>query len=713
MTKTCLLAVAAAITAGVSLFGGSAENAPVANRYALLVGISDYSKGTNPKDGWRSLNTGPDLVHLRRVLEESYGFQNLLVLENSQATQEEIKKAFRSQLIENAKKAAPGSSFVFYYTGHGHQVWNQKDGEPGRDAEPDDKDECLVTWVSAAGQSKPDAERLNEMYLRDDDLNALLRELSAATGGKSSITVILDSCHSGTGAKGFAEQKGRAWSDAFDPPRPPELGADPSAHGPLATPQGSQDGEQSGWSTEEGLPKGVVFVSGCESGQFSYMMDDKAEGSVMTYFLCQALTEAAIPTAAASNAPALDEVTYRSIHEWVQPRVTGKMPAQWPQVEGPIDTPIFGDGKPIASRPYLLATKATGTNPITLTFASGKLRGVTEGSTYTLFKPGSNVDAPANRIAEVKIIPGSVGMFESQATVVRFTGPPLEAAKMVSARAMPKEIALPLRPLAVSLAKSDPRFEAIANLPFVRAETTEGKGDVALASVGGKKVWQRSTGMTLLEDSADLEAITARLLAEWRWQELTRLASGPNAPRVKVRLVRVKPGMPRVETGEVVGPDLILPSSAEPGGVETLLEGDEAYVVCENRSFKPLHVALLYLLVDGSIRVYPDPARGVFDIQIEGDGKPRRIAFLRNAGHYLTPNKVDREVFKLIASEKYIDLTGVAYEASERPNTKGDKHGLQDLLLGIRDGRSKGPDVEFDAGASFAVSDLTLVTRRK
>lgn len=712
MIRLALLPLAASVLAGALWLGNPSETR-AANRYALLVGISDYAKGTNPKDGWRSLNTGPDLIHIQRVLGESYGFDNTLVLENSQATQKGIVKAFREYLIENAKKAGPGSSFVFYFTGHGHQVWNQRQGEPGHDAEPDDKDECLVTWVPATDQAKADADRLNEMYLRDDDLNALLRELSAAVGSKGSITVILDSCHSGTGAKGFAVQKGRPWSETIDPPQPPSPGNEPKGH-PLdaGTPQ-ARGGEQSGWSAEEGLPKGVVFLSGCESGQFSYMMDGDSEGSVMTYYLCQALTESASAGTSAPGGQTLDEVTYRTIHEWVQPRVTGRMPAQWPQVEGQIDTPIFGDGKPVASRPYLLATKATGTNPVTLTFSSGKLRGITDGSTYTLYKPGSSVEVPANRIADAKIVAGSVGMFESQAIVTTFFGGPVEPSKLVSARAMPKEIALPLRPLTVSLPNGDPRFEAIAKLPFVRAESGEGRGEVALKTVEGKKVWQRSTGITLLEDTAEFRAISDRLLAEWRWQELTRLASGPGAPRIRVRLIRVKPGMPRVPTGEVVGPDLMLPNSTEPGGVETLLEGEEAYVVCENRSFKPLHVAMLYLLVDGSIRVYPDPSNGVFDIQIEGDGKPRRIAYLRNAGHYLSPNNIDREVFKLIASEKYIDLTGVAYEAGERPNAKGDRHGLQDLLLGIKDGRSKGPDVEFDAGSTFAVADLTLVTKRK
>jgi hypothetical protein len=144
---------------------------------------------------------GTDVAILKEILEKKYGFALIYELLDQQATRAAILAAIQKHLIDDA---APGDIGVLYYSGHGSQVRNSKGGEE------DQKDESLVPADSNNGA--PD--------IRDKELSRLL--LAGVKKGIK-LTVILDSCHSGSAARGYPqEERGRNVDpievDVADPP---------------------------------------------------------------------------------------------------------------------------------------------------------------------------------------------------------------------------------------------------------------------------------------------------------------------------------------------------------------------------------------------------------------------------------------------------------------------------------------------------------------
>ena len=167
------------------MFAGArpASAAPAPAKYALLVGITDYSRdGLSKLDG--CLN---DVRDMRQELIDDFGFkpENIRVVTNQDATRGGIVKAFRAQLHDNAAKD-PKGTYLFYYSGHGFQAPDHNGDEKLED--PDDtKDETFMAW---------------DVDLIDDDVDILCRETRGVPNFTGSLTVILDSCHSGTATRG-------------------------------------------------------------------------------------------------------------------------------------------------------------------------------------------------------------------------------------------------------------------------------------------------------------------------------------------------------------------------------------------------------------------------------------------------------------------------------------------------------------------------------
>ncbi|HEY0159891.1 MAG TPA: caspase family protein [Thermoanaerobaculia bacterium] len=192
-------------------------------RRALLVGINDYTASriapkapmqTPAARDWPNLNGAVnDVAAMREMLVLLYGFdrRDIVTLTDQAATRAAILRALERQL---AAPAAKGDVLLFYYAGHGSQVRNSASGEP------DGLDESLVPADSRAGA--PD--------IRDKELRPLFNRI-LDRGAR--LTVILDNCHSGSGARGLAtgaQPRGvaadlRDVADATGEPRPEDRGA--------------------------------------------------------------------------------------------------------------------------------------------------------------------------------------------------------------------------------------------------------------------------------------------------------------------------------------------------------------------------------------------------------------------------------------------------------------------------------------------------------
>ena len=136
----------------------------MAEKYALIVGVSDYSKKKNDLPG-----IDKDIDKMTKLLK-SWGFK-VKTLRGADTLMLDEK-------LKSYKKLKKEDTFAFYYTGHGSYVDDENNDEA------DGRDETLVL---SDGKE-------NKHYL-DDDLNYRLNAI------KAKKLIIFDSCHSGTAHK--------------------------------------------------------------------------------------------------------------------------------------------------------------------------------------------------------------------------------------------------------------------------------------------------------------------------------------------------------------------------------------------------------------------------------------------------------------------------------------------------------------------------------
>jgi hypothetical protein len=195
---------------------------PAGRRRAVLVGINDYTASsfvgprlpTPSGRDWPMLSGAVnDVVAMKEMLVLLYDFdeRDIVVLTDQQATRAAILGAVDQHL---AKPAAKGDVLLFYFAGHGSQVQNS------RSDEPDKLDESLV----------PADSRLGVRDIRDKELRPIFNDI-LDRGAR--LNVILDNCHSGSGARGLptgARPRGvkadlRDIADPANGPRPEDRGA--------------------------------------------------------------------------------------------------------------------------------------------------------------------------------------------------------------------------------------------------------------------------------------------------------------------------------------------------------------------------------------------------------------------------------------------------------------------------------------------------------
>ena len=352
--KLPLLASSLALLAALTC-AHPAHAAPDAPKYALLVGITDYSRDGLPKlDG--CLN---DVRDMRQSLIDNYGYkpENIRVLTNKDATRDGIVRAFRAQLGDNAA-LAPNGQFLFYYSGHGFQAPDLNGDEKLEDPN-DTKDETFMAW---------------DKDLVDDDVDILCRETRGVKNFTGALTVILDSCHSGTATRGAAEPgKPKTKSAQADYEAPPEAPIEASKikGSPTAGSLVAFSGCLSTQSSEEKLfpvaPK--TGEKGATKNEFH---------GVLTYYLLQAMKTA---TRSTSNSQMWTQVATVLSGKYDQlPLLEGSQP----------NAPFLGGATRAVTPPipYVL----TGN---TLTFNKGVEAGAVKGG----FIKVSSAGQPAKQLA--------------------------------------------------------------------------------------------------------------------------------------------------------------------------------------------------------------------------------------------------------------------------------------------------------------------------
>ena len=135
-------------------FSAHAEN------WALLVAVDDY-KYISPDLRFCKSDAERMKAALTRIEPGGFKEENIKLLSNSEVTKKNLKRTFKTWLIDNVK---PGDKAIFYFSGHGVQMRN-----PNAVEEEDGNDELLCLY---------DSFRHSYTFLRDNELGSWMDQVN-------------------------------------------------------------------------------------------------------------------------------------------------------------------------------------------------------------------------------------------------------------------------------------------------------------------------------------------------------------------------------------------------------------------------------------------------------------------------------------------------------------------------------------------------------
>lgn len=379
-------------------------------RLALIIGVGDYKNKKvsdlpgAPADARRfyDLLTG----------KNGYGFpkQNVCLLLNEQATTARFRERFNQVLVERASESDVA---VFYYAGHGSQTKDRNQDEP------DENDETFLFHDARTGGVRD---------LVDDELNQMLARLYAKT---KHVTVVLDSCNSGSATRGDAGTTIARFVQPFE-----ELDEEPEAL------EGKGDGGE-GWIPEV-LP-GIVAFTAAVDGTSAL---EKAGRGIFTDALIKVLSKV-------SSEP----LTYAQVARQAPPLVAANS-YQVPLFQGDLNKVVFGNKSRM--RPLAWEVRSIG-RQIELT--GPPLPGIGVGAEFRVYDgalTGSDTSNPSK--AKATIVLDEITGLNAKAHVV--------AAKPGAEKLVEGDLAVLVRPADETL-KIKVRFRPSSEAGGISADRTK------------------------------------------------------------------------------------------------------------------------------------------------------------------------------------------------------------------------------------------------
>ena len=365
--------------------------------FALLIGIDEYVAQNNLRGCVNDVEAMQTLLINRYDIPSDRIENHIRVLTNRDATRANILQAFEDFLINN-QNINRGDQILFHFSGHGSQMAARPE-----DYEPDGLNETLVPH---------DSRTENVFDIPDKTLAALLDRLAAAKGDQ--ITVILDSCHSGSATRRpedpSAQRVRRIPADSRVPPA--DLDAEVRGRDSTTT----RATGPSGWATAD-LP--YVLLAGCrdreESNEHQGQFKTAGELSgtsettppwhgALTYFTLQVLKE--LPEGA----------TYADLHERVAALVNANYPNQMPQCEGARERQLFGSLR--VQRDPFIPVQQVDRDGKTVTLGAGLVHGMRPGTELALYpaEVRTRDELPPTPIATVTVMSVAAATARAAAT---------------------------------------------------------------------------------------------------------------------------------------------------------------------------------------------------------------------------------------------------------------------------------------------------------
>ncbi|MAT69802.1 MAG: caspase [Planctomycetaceae bacterium] len=356
-TRPCRYAIGALLVACSALLAlprATAAAEPAARvRLALLIGVNKYP---HLRRRMQLKGCENDVVAMRSLLLERFEFapDDIVTLVDEQATGDGIRREFAALIAKLA--ALPQQSLppvvVVHFSGHGSQIEDQPPEHEGFD-ELDGLDETIVPHDATRQGGQQD--------IRDDELYALIEQACALQETK--LWMVLDCCHSGTGARGAT--KIRKLDRGSLHPTPPAADSLPPPRR---------------------LPPGAVILSACQPQEVEpeYQSEGQVHG-LLTSRLVEVIHQNA----------ALSQLSYDLLHD----AIVTSYRSDYLMLRPPTPMLEFGDPQSLREsivdgagldRPPLWAISRDPGRSNRVIMHAGTLHGVTAGS---LFEAYETVDA--------------------------------------------------------------------------------------------------------------------------------------------------------------------------------------------------------------------------------------------------------------------------------------------------------------------------------
>lgn len=359
------------------------------DKVALIVAIGQYPATS----GWMNINSHNDVPLVKNaLLKQGFAEENVFLIQDEDATKDQIIQAIRDKLIAKAKK---GSIAYFHYSGHGQQVADDNSDEL------DGYDEALVPYDSPLEFEAGVYE--GENLLRDEELGQLFTELRTKIGPTGNLLAVLDACHSGTGTRGMSPARGTDKAMAPKDYKVTHRGVSKDKNG-LESPNNDQL-----------APMAAFF--GAAPNQLNFETKDEDGNGVgsLSYAFCKKFAEADKNT------------TYRGLFDKIKLEMSAIAPRQQPQAEGELDQQILG-GNIVGKVSYYSVKNWN--DPTSLVIGGGWLQGLNEGAVIGFYPPETREHSSGT-----PIITGVVAKCSSLESVVYLDGE-LDKADALGAWAM-------------------------------------------------------------------------------------------------------------------------------------------------------------------------------------------------------------------------------------------------------------------------------------
>jgi hypothetical protein len=671
--------------------GLSAEpRVPVKGKRALLIGVWDYDRHRGTKLDWWDLHSKRDIDVMGKELETDYGFADSDIkplTKREETTHAAIIDALK-QLIKDTNE---GDIVYFQFSGHGQQI-----------PDPTEVGGYSESLIPSDYISREDSSN----NIRNKDLRDLVMQLKDKK--PANVTLVFDSCYSGNLVRGGRHLvRGSKWLGA------PIVGPDINRFAPPA-PQTQavtlKEKDATGIFYEgEAKGLGYVVISASRYDEVAQETDDDlgssasndqvsadSEIGLLTYAMAKALAEAkpAEPSNTQRSQPPLEsQSTYRDLFERITDLMSQRQQNQTPAIAGDQDRVVLG-GVALPAEPFYLVNNDKGE----LVLNGGTLHGVTVGSVFALYPPGTKHPEQAQpravaTITSVQLAVSKLDLTGSYRGKVSITV--LDRTRAyeqehafgdsgllvnLNDEGFPPDVSAKLRKLSVvrQLVGSDDKWE-------VRIRPRNAADDKR-SSLSPSIRWlvEREDGSTmaaLAEDEKLYTSIRHALEAEARWRAIKNLTSRGEQSPVKVSLRLVPVQVNTTVGGAEIQPNQIgsdLPREVDSAG--QLVLRDQGYVQFEvlNSGSAPAWVTILDLSNSGKIHpIYP--------VACENRPIPPNATWTRLPWCAIaqTSNPSDRvELFKLIATTDPVDLSSLADPdaAKGAPLTQGRLSPLAELL---------------------------------